>query len=207
MNQQAVAGGSTSGDEEAARAQSYGLLTLLYYAPPAPEWLARLRLAGAGPGVAGSLLQQPWHAVVATAMELSDGAIAAEYDALFGGLGKPEVYLYGSHFLSGFLNEKPLARLRGDLKIMGLGRDGAMSETEDHFAYLCEVMRYLITQGGPSGACLARQRDFFLTHVQPWVQRMCDDIERHPRACFYRAVAAFTRVFLAVEAQAFDMLE
>ena len=42
----------------------------------------------------------------------SDVEIAQEYDRLFGGVGKPEVYLYASHYLSGFLNEKPLARLR-----------------------------------------------------------------------------------------------
>ena len=87
--------------------------------------------------------------------------IAAEYDALFGGVGKPEVYLFGSHYLSGFLNEKPLARLRDDLAELGLARDEAMPETEDHIAYLCEVMRYLIAGDDVAVANLTRQREFF----------------------------------------------
>ena len=76
---------------------------------------------------------------------------------LFGGVGKPEVYLFGSHYLSGFLNEKPLARLRTDLAALGLARDEAMPETEDHIAYLCEVMRYLIAGDEVAIANLARQ--------------------------------------------------
>ncbi len=71
-------------------------------------------------------------------------AVADEYSTLFGGVGKPEVYLFASHYLSGFLNDKALARLRSDLAALGLARDEAMPETEDHIAYLCEVMRYLI---------------------------------------------------------------
>jgi TorA maturation chaperone TorD len=62
---------------------------------------------------------------------VTTAAIAREYDRLFGGVGKPEVFLYGSHYLSGFLNEKPLARLRTDLAALGLARDEAMPETED----------------------------------------------------------------------------
>ena len=81
-----------------------------------------------------------------------------EYDALFGGVGKPEVYLFGSHYLSGFLNEKPLARLRTDLAALGLARDEAMPETEDHIAYLCEVMRYLIAGDDVEVANLTRQQ-------------------------------------------------
>ncbi len=194
-------------DEETARSEVYGLLALLYYAPPAIEWLAKLRLAPTPLEAGGSRLQAPWRGVVALARELSDAAIAAEYDALFGGIGKPEVYLYGSHFLSGFLNEKPLARLRADLAGLGLQRAASMSETEDHFAYLCEVMRHLIAASAHRSDALLPQRAFFLTHIQPWARSMCEAIERHPQARFYRAVAGFTGAFLDVEAQGFDMLE
>ena len=109
----------------------------------------------------------------------------AEYNALFGGVGKPEIYLFGSHYLSGFLNEKPLAALRTDLAALGLGRDDTMSETEDHVAYLCEVMRYLIAGDDVEVANLTQQQKFFTTHLQPWVMRMCDDIAAHPKARFY----------------------
>lgn len=193
-------------DEETARAEIYGLLAQLYYAPPAPELLAALRVAVTDAPDQGAFLEEPWREVVGAARAQADQAIADEYDALFGGVGKPEVYLFGSHYLSGFLNEKPLARLRTDLAELGLGRDEAMPETEDHIAYLCEVMRYLIAGDDVAVANLTKQREFFAEHVQPWVQQMCDAIAAHPKAKFYGALAAFTRAFVNVEAQGFDML-
>ena len=198
---------SSALDEETARAEVYGLLAALYYAPPAPELLAQLRVAVTEAPTAGGFLEEPWRAVVGAARAADDAAIAAEFDALFGGVGKPEVLLFGSHYLSGFLNEKPLAQLRADLAALGLSRDESMPETEDHFAYLCEVMRYLIAGDDVEVANLTRQRQFFADHVQPWTARLCDAIEAHPRARFYAALAGFTRAFLSVEAQGFDMLD
>lgn len=197
---------SSALDEETARSELYGLLALVFYAPPTSELIADLRAAATDAPAAGAFLEEPWRALVGAARELTDEAIRAEFNTLFGGMGKPEVYLYGSHFLSGFLNEKPLAKLRTDLASLGLGRDDAMSETEDHVAYLCEVMRYLIASDDVAVANLTRQREFFATHLQPWVNTLCDDLEAHPRARFYAAVAGLTRAFMAVEAQGFDML-
>ncbi len=193
-------------DEETARAELYGLLALLYYAPPRAEWLARLRVASTEAPAAGALLEESWRALVGVAREQTDEAIQDEYKTLFGGIGKPEVYLYGSHFVSGFLNEKPLARLRGELAELGLARDEDMPETEDHVAYLCEVMRYLIAGDDVAVANLTRQRVFFAAHLQPWVAQLCDDLQQHPRARFYAALAGLTRAFMGVEAQGFDML-
>jgi len=197
---------SSALDEETARSELYGLLAQVYYAPPAPELLANLRLASTESPAAGAFLEEPWRAVVGVARELTDAQIAHEFDALFGGVGKPEVYLYASHYLSGFLNEKPLARLRTELDSLGLARDEAMSETEDHIAYLCEVMRYLIAGDDVAVANLTRQQSFFATHMQPWVNLLCDAIAQHPKARFYAAVAELTRAFMSVEAQGFDML-
>jgi TorA maturation chaperone TorD len=156
---------------------------------------------------AGGFLEEPWRVLVGAGRDLPDAAIVAEYNALFGGVGKPEVYLYGSHYLSGFLNEKPLAALRTDLAALGLARDDAMPETEDHFACLCEVMRYLIAGDDVTVANLAQQQKFFATHLQPWTPRLCDAIAAHPKARYYAALAEFTRAFLSVEAQGFDMLD
>jgi TorA maturation chaperone TorD len=179
----------------------------MYYAPPAPDLIAQLRVAVTEAPAAGGFLEEPWRVLVGAARELDDASIAAEYTTLFGGVGKPEVYLFGSFYLSGFLNEKPLAALRADIAELGLTRDDAMSETEDHFAYLCEVMRYLIAGEDVAVANLTRQQAFFSTHVQPWALRMCDALQAHPKAQFYAALAALTRAFVAVEAQGFDMLE
>ena len=137
----------------------------------------------------------------------SDAAVADEFEALFGGVGKPEVWAYGSHYLSGFLNDKPLVRLRSDLAALGLGRDESRAETEDHIAYLCEVMRYLIAGDDVAVANLTQQQRFFAAHLQPWVERLCEAIAAQPRAEFYRAVALFTQAFMNVEAQGFDLVE
>lgn len=193
-------------DEETARAEIYGLLADLYYAAPTAQLHENLRVAVTEAPAAGALLESSWAELVAAARMLRLADIRAEHDALFGGVGKPEVYVFGSHYLSGFLNEKPLAALRTDIAALGLARDEAMPETEDHVAYLCEVMRYLIAGDDVEVANLTRQREFFARHVQPWVPRMCEALMAHPKARFYRALADFTQAFLSVEAQGFDML-
>jgi TorA maturation chaperone TorD len=198
---------SSALDEEVARAEIYGLLAQLFYAPPSPELLEALRLAPTEAPAAGAFLEEPWRQLVGSARALDHQAIAREYDALFGGVGKPEVYLFGSHYLSGFLNERPLVRLRTDLAGLGLQRHEGMSDTEDHVAYLCEVMRYLIAGDDVAVANLARQSEFFAAHLQPWVASLCNTIAVHPKASFYAALAAFAHAFTDIEAQGFDMLE
>jgi len=197
---------SSTLDEETARAEVYGLLAALYYAPPTAELLSQLRVAATEAPAAGGFLEEPWRQVVAAARERTDAQIVEEHDALFGGVGKPDVHLFGSHYLSGFLNEKPLAQLRTDLAALGLAREEGMPETEDHVAYVFEVMRYLIAGDDVEVANLTRQREFFTTHVQTWLPQLCETIAAHPRAGFYGALAGFTQAFIGVEAQGFDML-
>jgi TorA maturation chaperone TorD len=197
---------SSTLDEETARAEIYGVLAALFYAAPTPALLESLRLAVTEAPAAGALLEASWTELVATARAMSVQEVGEEYDALFGGVGKPEIYLFGSHYLSGFLNEKPLAALRTELAELGLTRGDAMAETEDHYAYLCEVMRYLIAGDDVAVANLTRQREFFTRHLQPWVQQMCETVSAHPKARFYKSLAAFTQTFTSVEAQGFDML-
>ena len=146
-------------------------------------------------------------ALVAAMRATSVDAAAAEYDALFQGVGKPEVFLYGSFYLSGFLNERPLAALRDELAALGLARDETRGETEDHIAAVCEVMRYLIAGDDVAVCNLEQQRRFFRGHLQPWVEALCDAAAAQPRAQLYRVLADFTRAFVQVETQAFDMVE
>ena len=197
---------SSTLDEETARAEIYGVLAALFYAAPTPALLESLRLAVTEAPAAGALLEASWTELVATARAMSVQEVGDEYDALFGGVGKPEVYLFGSHYLSGFLNEKPLAALRTELAELGLTRGDTMAETEDHYAYLCEVMRYLIAGDDVAVANLTRQREFFTRHLLPWAQQMCETVSAHPKARFYKSLAGFTQTFTSVEAQGFDML-
>lgn len=193
-------------DEETARAEVYGLLSLLFYAAPTDELLAQLQVAVTEAPDAGAFLEEPWRELVACARSMTQAQIAAEYSQLFGGVGKPEVYLFGSHYLSGFLNEKPLVKLRDDLAALGLARSQDMFETEDHAAYVLEVMRYLIAGDDVAVSNLSSQMAFFNQHVQPWLSRMCQALIAHPKAVFYARLAHFTEGFLSVEAQGFDLL-
>ena len=193
--------------EEIARAELYGLLARLWIAPPDDELLTQFRVAVTQAPQPGGYLEAPWQSLVAAMRATTATAAADEYDALFGGVGKPEVLLYASFYLTGFLNEKPLADLRTDLSALGLARDESRGETEDHVAYLLEVMRYLIAGDDVSVCNLEQQRRFFRTHLQPWVDRLADAVQAQPRAVLWREVAAFTSAFVEVETQGFDMLE
>ena len=198
---------SSALDEETARAELYGLIAELFYAPPTPALLAQLRVAATEAPASGGFLEEPWRALVGVAREMDDASIAQEHQALFGGVGKPEVYVYASHYLSGFLNEKPLAQLRTDLAALGLTRDAAtMSETEDHVSYLMEVMRFLVAGDDVSVSNLTQQAQFFAAHVQTWVLDLCDALQANPRARFYAALSGLTRAFVSVETQGFDLL-
>lgn len=197
---------SSALDEEVARAEMYGLLAALFYQPPDAQLLAQLQAAVTEAPEQGAFLEEPWRELVAVARTLDASQIAQEYSALFGGVGKPEVYLFGSHYLTGFLNEKPLVQLRDDLMALGLARDEQMPETEDHVACLFEVMRYLIAGDDVTVCNLTKQSGFFSQHLQPWVSRLCQALAEHPRARFYARLAALTEAFMSVEAQGFDLL-
>jgi TorA maturation chaperone TorD len=193
--------------EEIARAELYGLLARLWMAAPDEALLTQFRVAVTEAPQPGGFLEAPWQALVTAMRATRAQAAADEYDALFGGVGKPEVFLYGSYYLAGFLNEKPLAELRSDLAALGLTRDERRGETEDHIAYGFEVMRYLIAGDDVVVCNLEQQRRFFRAHLQPWVERLADAVQAQPRAVLWREVAAFTRAFVQVETQGFDLLE
>jgi len=189
-------------DEEAARADFYGLLANLFGAPPSPQLLQRIAAAGRnGDGT----LAAAWAALVEAARSADVVAVRDEYERLFIGVGKPEVMLYGSYYLSGFLMEKPLVALRDDLAALGLRRPATVAETEDHLAALCEVMRHLILSDDAIAGSLASQKRFFGTHLQPWVGTFCAALEAHPQARFYASAGQLAREFFDVEMQAFDL--
>ncbi len=199
--------GSADGSEELARAELYGLLAQLWLAPPDTNLLQQFKTAVTEAPEAGALLQEPWQGLVGALRDTTELAAAAEYHALFQSVGKPEVFAYGSFYLSGYLNEKPLALLRTDLVALGLTRDDSTVETEDHVAYLFEVMRYLIAGDDVAVCNLEQQRRFFRSHIQTWVEQLCDAVLASPRAQVWRALAVFTQQFVRVETQGFDLLE
>lgn len=193
--------------EEIARAELYGLLAGLWLAPPDAALLQQFRVAVTQSPEMGGFLEGPWEELVAAMRATSEAAAQAEFAALFQSVGKPEVFPYASYYLAGFLNEKPLAKLRADLAVLGLTREDGWFETEDHIAYLMEVMRYLIAGDDVAICNLEQQRLFFRTHLQPWVDNLCQDVQAQPSAVLWRAVAGMTQAFIQVESQGFDLLE
>ncbi len=193
--------------EELARAEVYGLLASLFHEAPSAALYAQLRVAVTEAPARGGFLETSWSTLVAASRRLSHDAVVAEHLALFQGVGKPEVCLYGSWYLTGFLNQQPLVELRSDLAALGLERAATVLETEDHIASLCEVMRFLIAGDDAGVSNLARQQRFFDAHLRGWAERLCEALATHPQADFYRAVAGFARDFFGVEAQGFDLLE
>jgi TorA maturation chaperone TorD len=182
---------------DAARAQEYRLLATFLSAAPS-EWLLDqlTRLSGDATPLGRA------HAALAAAAAESDAAkVEREYFDLFVGLGRGEVLPYASYYLTGFLNERPLSRLRADLAALGIERVANNSEPEDHAAILCEIMAGFA--GGRFEASSDVQRAFFEKHVAPWMGRLFADIERAESATFYRAVGAFGRAFIEIETEAF----
>ena len=142
----------------------------------------------------------------AAAQAMALQAVVDEFDALFVSVGKPDVMCNGSWYLTGFLQEEPLAELRDDLAELGLGRRPGVTETEDHIAALAEVMRHLVLTG-PDEAGLARQRGFFSRHLAPWYAQFARALDVAPAANFYAKVGGVLAAFMDIERQAFDMLE
>jgi TorA maturation chaperone TorD len=204
---QALRLAGTDDSEELARAELYGLLAGLWLAPPDAALWQQFKVAVTEPPQRGGHLEAPWGELVAALRATTVEAAAAEHEALFHGVGRAEVMAYASYYLSGYLNERPLALLRADLAKLGLTRDVQGLETEDHIAFELEVMRWLIA-GDDGALCnLEQQRRFFRAHLQPWVAQLCAAVQAHPRAATWRAVAAMTLAFVEVEAQGFDLLE
>ena len=207
MKEQTVAITGPDTGEELERAELYGLLARCWVAPPDAHLLDQFGVAVTEAPQPGAFLEAPWQALVAAMRASSVKEAGDEYDALFQAIGKAEILLYGSHHMAGALNEKPLVALRNDLDALGLTRDITSNETEDHVAYLFELMRYLIAGDDVLVCNLENQRRIFRDHLQPWLGPMCDAVEQHPRARLYAALAGFTRAFVQVETQAFDMVE
>jgi TorA maturation chaperone TorD len=144
------------------------------------------------------------HAALARAAGASDAdAVAREFFDLFIGVGRGELLPYGSYYLTGFLNERPLARLRADLTALGIERAEEQHEPEDHAAILCEIMAGLID--GRFRATVEQQRQMFEKHLGPWIGRFFADLEVAKGADFYRQVGAIGRLFTAIETEAFAL--
>jgi TorA maturation chaperone TorD len=184
---------------DAARAQEYTLLAALLARTPDQALLDRLATLRGDPSPLGVA-----HAALAEAASRTTAErVEREYFNLFIGLGRGELLPYGSYYQSGFLYERPLARLREQLTRLGIERADGESEPEDHAAILCEIMAGLID--GRLAAKAGADRELFEKHLSPWIGRFFADLEQAEAAGFYRNVGTLGRLFVDIETEAFAL--
>jgi TorA maturation chaperone TorD len=190
--------------EDAARADFYGLIARLFYAPPDRALLAALAGADEIAAQAGdSPLPLVWRELKEAAA-LDEECARSEFEGLYVGTGKAAVSPYAGAYLKHSRADQQLVALRRFLAQHGLARQGGVNEPEDHIAALCDVMRHLIAG---EHAALRAQCEFFGTFIWPAVVSFCDATENAQCAVFYRRVARFTHCFLEVEHALFELEE
>jgi TorA maturation chaperone TorD len=195
---QAAEAGSLD-EVDLARAQEYALLAKLLERSPDAQLLRRLATLRGDASPMGLA-----HAALGEAAARTDaGQVGREYFDLFIGLGRGELLPYASYYLTGFLYERPLARLRGDLKRLRIEQADGSSEPEDHAAILCEIMARLAA--GEIGILPGADREIFEKHLAPWIGRFFSDLEHSKTADFYARVGALGRTFVEIETEAFAL--
>lgn len=184
---------------DAARFQEYALLSVLLRRAPDADLLSRLAALRGDPsplGIAHAELGE-------VAAGASPERLEREFFDLFIGVGRGQLVPYGSYYLTGFLNERPLARLRDDLVRLAIERAEGEVEPEDHAAVLCEIMAGLA--GGRFEAPAGTDCALFKKHLSPWIGRFFGDLEQSTSAKFYNRVGAIGRVFIEIESEAFAL--
>jgi TorA maturation chaperone TorD len=184
--------------EEEARANFYGLLARLFYAPPDVALLKAI----AADKLDGEL-GVPWEDLADAARKADPELVREEYETAFIGTGKAPVTLYTTAYAIRYSNEVPLAELRGELARLGLARREKAREPEDHIAALCDIMRHLVAKQQND---LDEQSRFFNRWIRPTVEPLCSAIERSDKTDFYKHVARFAKSFFSAEQTAFEML-
>ena len=211
MHTATVAFQSRIAPEDQARADIYALLARLY--ADAPDAALLEAIAGSPPLAAAATLEsdepapclpEMWDALRAASAAMTADAAAEEYNDLFVGVGKSEVNLHGSHWIAGFMMDKPLVELRATLARLGLAQQPGTTMLEDHLSALCETMRLLIAGSvDRSPSPISEQKAFFECHLAPWVLLCCSAVCENAIANYYRRVAQFTGCFMALERDSF----
>lgn len=195
--------------EDQVRADFYALLAHLFSRAPDDRVLQSIVITQEPTDEASTELTKAWRALSAASAVVTHDALVEEYEAVFVGVGRPPVILYGSFYIAGFMMEKPLAELRDDLAKMGFSRNAEVRESEDHLAAVSDVMRALILgvmgSGTDAPAEIAAQKVFFEKHLKPWVFKCCTAIQVYEKSNYYKRVAKFAEQFFAMEAEAFEM--
>ncbi|MVO18036.1 TorD/DmsD family molecular chaperone [Parasedimentitalea huanghaiensis] len=188
-------------EEDRLRADLYNFLGLLLATPPEQMLLEQTAVLSGDDGDLGTAIN-----ALAKLASLSKAAtVESEFNKLFIGLGRGELLPYASYYLTGFLNEKPLAALRRDMAARGMTRGQNVYEPEDNIASLMEMMGALIVGRFGEPASLVDQKTFFNKHIGPWAGHFFSDLEAAKNSVLYASVGAVGRVFMEIESEGFRM--
>ena len=188
------------------RAHLYGLLARLLGGPMDDETLEAVRALGGEYADADTELGKALASLGVLAGRMVRTVAEEEYTLLFYGMGSGgELNPYASHYLTGFIYDKPLANLRREMATLGIAASGTSSEPEDHIAYFCEIMHGLITGAYGEAADLTTQKNLYVTHMAPWVGQFFADLEGAVSAGLFMPVGTIGRLFMAIEADAFEI--
>ncbi|MEL6978653.1 MAG: molecular chaperone TorD family protein [Pseudomonadota bacterium] len=190
------------GAEERLRAEFYEFLASLLARPPSPETLRGLTTLEGDETDLGKAVKT----LARVASRVTPEAAEREFHDLFIGLGRGELLPYASVYMTGFLNEKPLAKLRDDMSRLRISRADDVFEPEDNAASLFDMMAGLI-RGRFTGqpAPLAEQQAFFAAHMGSWMAHFFADLEGAKRSVLYAPVGAVGKAFIEIEREAFRM--
>ena len=188
-------------EEDRLRADLYDFIGVLLAGPPDQKLLDQTAALSGDDTDLGAAVK----ALSKIASHSKAQAVEREFNALFIGLGRGELLPYASYYLTGFLNEKPLAALRLDMAARGLTRAPNVYEPEDNIASLMEMMASLITGRHGQPASLADQKLFFNKHIGPWAGHFFTDLEAARNSVLYASVGAVGRVFMEIEAEGFRL--
>ncbi|MEH6835777.1 MULTISPECIES: TorD/DmsD family molecular chaperone [Falsihalocynthiibacter] len=189
-------------EEDRLRADLYNYLGVLLAGPPDELLLAQT----AGLTGDSSPLGQAISGLARVAKVTKPKSALSEYNALFIGLGRGELLPYASYYMTGFLNEKPLANLRADMAAQGITRSQDTFEPEDSIASLMEMMGGMIVGRFGDVAPLEQQKDFFNKHIGPWATHFYTDLQGAKTSVLYASVGAVGAEFLKIEREAFRMM-
>ena len=186
--------------EDAARANVYAVVARLYADAPDAAFLNALATAERMPITDDRGFPVSWNRLADASSAMDADAAAQEYTDLFVGVGKCEVNLHASHWIAGFMVEKPLVELRGELVVLGITRKESATMLEDHLSALCETMRLMVAGNDDRApASIEQQRNFLEKRLLSWAFDCCAAIDKSSLANYYRRVAELTAQFLALE--------
>ena len=188
-------------EEDQLRADMYSFIANLIRTEPSQDLVESIKNLKGDKSTIGSAIKLL--SKFASTIHISE--IQDEYVNLFVGVGRGELLPFASYYITGFLNDKPLSKLRNDMNKIGVVRLKEVKEPEDHISSLFDIMSGLITGKFGKQYTISEQSEFFEKHLNSWAHLLMEDIESAKTAVFYAPLGSLGKEFINIEREAFRM--